>query len=261
MQLVRANGIEIACEITGAGPPIVLCHGGEADHRNFYNFAPVLAADFTVIAFDQRDTGETRNGSEPYTAEDSGRDIGALIAALGYERAHVFGTSWGGILAQEAAIACPERIDHLILSVTWPGGEWAVSEAFYEKVKAPKVTREDRLAYWGYFFSPQFGREHPSEIEDRFGRLVTSRTDEQRARRGGSNTLHDRAAERLATIRNPTLVVCGGEDQILEREYPRRLSQMIPGAEFVVLEGVGHANTVEAPEIVAREIRRFVGIG
>src|SRR5262249_52824878 len=117
MQRVKANGIEIACEITGSGPPIVLCHGGEADHRNFFNFAPVLARGFTVIAFDQRDSGETRNGEEAYTVADSGQDVGELIAALGYERAHVFGTSWGSIIAQEAAIACPDRIDHLILSV------------------------------------------------------------------------------------------------------------------------------------------------
>jgi pimeloyl-ACP methyl ester carboxylesterase len=260
MQLVKANGIEIACDITGMGPPIVLCHGGQADHNNFYNFAPVLARDFTVIAFDQRDTGETRNGEQPYTVADSGKDVGALIAALGYERAHVFGTSWGGIIAQEAAIACPERVDHLILSVTWPNGEWVASDDFYKLVRAPKETREEKLAYWSLFFSPKFSREHPDQVEECMRRVVFSRSPEQQARRGGSNTMHDQAAVRLAAVRNPTMVICGGEDQVLGIEHPRRLAAMIPGAEYVVLEGIGHANTVEAPERVAQEVRRFTGV-
>jgi pimeloyl-ACP methyl ester carboxylesterase len=261
MELVKANGIEIACEITGSGPPIVLCHGGQADHQNFYNFAPLLARDFTVIAFDQRDTGQTRNGETAYTAADSGRDIGELIAALGYERAHVFGTSWGGILAQEAAIACPQRVDHLILSVTWPNGEWVASDEFYKKVQAPKETREEKLAYWSLFFSSTFAREHPDQVWERMNRLIVTRTPDQAARRSASNTMHDQAAARLAAVRSPTLVVCADEDQVLGIEHPRRLAAMIPGSGYVVLKGVGHANTVEAPERVAQEVRRFVGVG
>src|SRR5689334_2970288 len=130
LQHVRANGIEIAYEKTGSGPPIVLCHGGEGDHKNFFNFAPVLAKKLTVITYDQRDTGGTRNPPERYTLADLGRDVGGLIAGLGYERAHLFGTSYGGAIAQEAVLQCPERIDHLILSATWAGPGLAVADDF-----------------------------------------------------------------------------------------------------------------------------------
>ena len=261
MQLVKANGIEIACEITGSGPPIVLLHGGQGDHNNFYNFAPVLARDFTVVSIDQRDTGESRNGDEAYTVADSGKDVGALVEALGYERAHVFGTSWGGIIAQEAAINCPERVDHLILSVTWPNGEWVASDEFYKLVQAPKETREQKLAYWSLFFSPEFAAANQDEVWERMNRVIVTRTPEQSARRSGSNTMHDQAAARLAAVRNPTLVVCGEKDQVLGIEHPRRLAAMIPGAEYVVLEGIGHANTLQDPERVAQEVRRFTGVG
>ena len=71
-------------------------------------------------------------------------------------------------------------------------------------------------------------------------------------------TLAD-AATRLAAVRAPTLVLAGEHDRILGCEHPRRLSRMIPGAEFVVLEGLGHADTIEDPGRVVAEVRRFLG--
>ena len=245
MQLVEANGIEIACEISGAGPPIVLCHGCEADHGNFFNFAPLLARSFTVIACDQRDSGLTRNGEATYSAGDLGADVCGLIAALGYQRAHVFGTSWGGIIAQEAALACPDRVESLILSATWPGGQWAVTDDFYRIVRAEK-TEAEQHAYWGWFFSPAFAAAHPDQVVERMRAAVTTRTPEQRARRSGANVLHDEAPARLATIRNRALVLSGAEDRIVPPEFSRRLAALIPGATFVSLAGVGHATTLEA---------------
>jgi pimeloyl-ACP methyl ester carboxylesterase len=256
MQHIKANGIEIACEITGDGPPIVLCHGGEADHRNFFNFAPVLAESFTVIAYDQRDSGETRNGTDPYTIGDLGRDVGALIEALGYSRAHVFGTSFGGVIAQEAVLNCPDKVDHLILEVTWPGPGLAVTEEFYKfamSVKTPEQTR----AYWQMFFSPEFVRASPDEVEARMKKVVITRSPEQRARRSQANATFN-ASPRLPFVRCPTLVISAGDDRIVLPQFPRRIAELIPGAQHVVLQGVGHATTLENPVRVAAEIRRFV---
>ncbi len=260
MRHVHANGIEIACEITGAGPPIVLCHGGEADHRNFFNFAPLLAETFTVIACDQRDSGETRNGAEPYTAGDVGRDVGALIVALGYERAHVFGTSWGGVIAQEAALECPERIDRLILSATWPLGQWAVTDEFYAIVRAEKTPDEAR-AYRRMFFSRAFAEQFPDEAEARMQAVMITRTPDQRARRSGSNTLHDEAAARLAGLKAPTLVIAGADDRIVSPDFARRLASLIPGAQLAVLENLGHGTTMEDPAAIVAAIRPFLLAG
>ncbi len=256
MRHVRANGVEIACEITGSGPPIVLCHGGEADHRNFFNFAPLLSEHFTVVAYDQRDTGETRNGAEPYSVADLGRDVGELIHALGYGRAHVFGTSFGGLIAQQAAIHCPDQVDHLILSVTWCGPEPQVSDEFYRFALSEK-TPEQAREYRGMFFSEAFARAHPDEVEIRMQRVMFSRSPEQRARRGGVSLGYDASAQ-LPGLRNPTLVLQGGDDRIVLPDCPRKIARLIPGAELVVLDGLGHANTIEAPEQVAVAIFRFL---
>ena len=61
MPTISANGTDIAYAQQGHGPPIVLMHGAEADHSMFDAFAPLLASRFTVIAYDQRDSGATRN--------------------------------------------------------------------------------------------------------------------------------------------------------------------------------------------------------
>jgi pimeloyl-ACP methyl ester carboxylesterase len=256
MKLVPANGVEIACEITGAGPPIVLCHGGEGDHRNFFNFAPLLAERLTVITFDQRDTGETRNGPASYTPADLGRDVGALIRALGYERAHVHGTSFGGLIAQQAAIRCPEAVDHLILSVTWAGPEPQVSDDFYKfalSSKTPEQTRE----YWKMFFSPAFAEAHADTVQALMGAVVTTRSTEQRQRRGGVSQGYN-ATPDLERLSCPTLVLQGGEDRIILPDCPRKIARIVPGARLAVLDGVGHAMSLEAPERVAAEVFRFV---
>ena len=256
MEHIKANGIEIAYEITGAGPPIVLCHGGEADHRNFFNFAPVMAESFTVIAYDQRDSGETTNGTEPYTSRDLGKDVGALIEALGYDRAHVFGTSFGGVIAQEAVLNCPEKVDHLILSVTWPGPERPVTDEFY-KLALSEKTLETTRTYWQMFFSRDFARAFPEEVHARMQQVVFPRSREQSARRGYANSTFN-GSDRLPSVRNPTLVLSGGDDRIVLPELPRRLAKLIPGSRHVVLEGIGHATTLENPCRVTEEIRRFV---
>src|SRR5215472_503575 len=122
MRTVEANGTTIAYTQSGGGAPIVLIHGAEADHSMFDAFGALLAEHFTVIAYDQRDSGATRNPPTPYGIGEMADDAAALIAGLGYHRAHVFGTSLGGVIAQVLAARHPRRVDRLLLSSTFRAG-------------------------------------------------------------------------------------------------------------------------------------------
>ena len=122
---IEANGLSIGYSTRGSGPPLVLVHGAEAGREMFDALAPHLAAYFTVIAYDQRDTGSTRDLALPprnYGLAEAGDDVAALIEALGHDKAHVFGTSLGGNIAQVFAARHPERLDRLILSSTFLAG-------------------------------------------------------------------------------------------------------------------------------------------
>ena len=119
MLFFEANGVATAYRTSGRGAPVVLLHGGEADHAMFDGLSRALNGHFTVIAYDQRDSGATRNPPLSYSLADLADDAAALIRGLGYDRAHVMGTSLGGLIAQALAARHPDSIDRLILSSTW----------------------------------------------------------------------------------------------------------------------------------------------
>jgi pimeloyl-ACP methyl ester carboxylesterase len=116
MRRLQANGTIIVYARSGTGPPIVLMHGAEADHSMFATLVVQLEKRVTVIACDQRASGDTCNPDEPYTLEDTGDDAAALIEGLGFEKAHVYATSLGRLSAQSLAVRHPERVDRLVLA-------------------------------------------------------------------------------------------------------------------------------------------------
>ncbi len=81
-----------------------------------------LGANFTVFAYDQRDCGHTENPPVSYTLADLGDDAAGFIAALGLPRAHIYGSSLGGLVAQSLAARHPDRVDRLVLGNTWRVG-------------------------------------------------------------------------------------------------------------------------------------------
>ncbi|RYE71032.1 MAG: alpha/beta hydrolase, partial [Oxalobacteraceae bacterium] len=118
-KLVEVNGCRVACTVVGNGPALLLLHGAEGNHHMFDELVTRLAVDFTVIGYDQRDCGETQNSEQPTSLLELADDAAALLAALGYQQAHVYGTSFGGRVAQALAHAHPQVVDHLILGSTW----------------------------------------------------------------------------------------------------------------------------------------------
>src|SRR4051794_30254452 len=107
------GGVRVACTVTGSGPPLVLMHGAEGSHRMFDALGPHLAPSFTVIAYDQRDCGEPETPPVESTLADLADDAHALLASLGHARAHAYGTSFGGRVAQMLAHRQPQAVERL----------------------------------------------------------------------------------------------------------------------------------------------------
>ena len=257
MRLIEANGIEIACEVTGRGPAVVLCHGGGADHRMYDNLAPLLADRFTVVAYDQRDTGTSRNPASDYTAADLGSDLRGLIGALGFSRASVFGTSYGGMVALQAAMNFP-AIENLIIAATWPGSPDGAFPLTPEAMALSQAASTDPLkevARNALFFSTHTAEMRLEWALELFHRVSTARTQEQNARRAAAVRTHDLAG-RLGAISARTLVLAGEDDRIIPVDFSRAMAREIPGAEIRLLHRVGHALTLEAPGEVADLIKQ-----
>lgn len=257
-QRVDVGGILIAYEKSGAGPPLVLVHGGEADRRSYHDLMPLLAERFTVITYDQRDTGDTVSPAEPYSVADLGRDLGDLIAALGYEKAHVFGTSYGGMIAQNAALERPSRIDRLVLSATVAGkpGNVPMSPAALQLMQSPDPAAKEELMK--LFFSKK--NREPQNWPTVSAAIKTrrpTRSPEAHARRMKAGMQHDTHA-RLSEIVCPTVVVAGAEDEIIQPENSHYLAAHIPQATLRILPDAGHVWMIEHPALFAQLLREFL---
>ena len=114
--------MRIAWERHGAGPPVLLIHGLGYARWGWEPVLPALAQRFDVLLFDNRGIGDSDAPTGPYSAAAMAADARQVLDEAGVGRAHVVGTSLGGMVAQELALSYPDRVDHLVLACTTPGG-------------------------------------------------------------------------------------------------------------------------------------------
>src|SRR5215470_17969608 len=126
MPYAENDGTRIYWEEQGAGDPVVLIMGLGYTHEMWHRLAPALAKQYRVISFDNRGVGQTDAPPGPYSMQAMAADTVAVMDAAGCGRAHVFGISMGGMIAQELALRYPERVRSLILGCTACGGPHAI---------------------------------------------------------------------------------------------------------------------------------------
>jgi 3-oxoadipate enol-lactonase len=256
MERIEANGTSISFKRSGEGPPLLLLHGAEADHSMFDAFGAALAPHFTVIAYDQRDSGGTRNPLATYGLSELADDLTALIAVLGFTRAHVFGTSFGGAIAQVAAIRHPARIDRLVLASTFHIGVSVASinpEGFPRFAELRARLPESLPAFAEYFFPASYIAAHPQALSI----FADNKRDAgQRERRGA--VLAQPIELSLRAITAPTLVLAGSEDRLIPSAHTLSLAHEIAGARTALVPGVGHVGTIQDPTGVAAEVTAFL---
>jgi pimeloyl-ACP methyl ester carboxylesterase len=129
VQVVRANGLEVAYERVGEGPPLVLVHGAAVDGRMWQPQLAALADEFTVVAWDEPGAGHSADVPAELGLADYANCLAALIEALALGRAHVAGLSWGGTVVQELYRLHPDLVATLILVDTYAGWKGSLPEA------------------------------------------------------------------------------------------------------------------------------------
>ena len=237
----------------------MLLHGGEADHTQYDGFVPHLSADFTCLPFSQRDCGQTRNPDADFGILELADDAAGFIRGLGLARAHVFGSSLGSVIAQALAVRHPAVVDRLVLSAAIRIGESIPSinpeaAAALGRLRGDPAANAPQIAR--YFYTEAHLARHP-ELAQRFA--GGKRGPVQQARR---NALIPGAPRLdLGGITAPTLVLAQAEDRLVPAAHTLSIAEEIPGARRVVLEGLGHVGTIEAPARVAAAILPFLKEG
>ncbi|HYW03622.1 MAG TPA: alpha/beta hydrolase [Gammaproteobacteria bacterium] len=238
--------------ITGQGTPVVLLHGLQGDLSNFAGLVPGLAERHRVLAFDQRGSGWTDKPAQRYSTARYADDTARLMDALEIDRAHVFGVSMGGMVAQEFALRHPQRLRRLVLGCTTAGGPRAVtveSESRESAYEASELTAEERARRFAEAgFSPGFVPAHPEVLQ----RLIAARRERPLdvralARRRRALEAHD-TSRRLADIAASTLVITGLQDRVVSPENSRQLARALPSARLETLDPAGHLFWIERPQ-------------
>ncbi len=253
----------IAWERRGSGDPLLLIHGLGYARWGWEPVLPGLAERFDVILFDNRGIGESDAPSGPYTAAEMAADAVQVLDEVGVERAHVVGTSLGGMVAQELALSSPGRVERLVLACTTPGGPKAhpmpqvtvalmTEAATLEPAVALRRFVENALA-------PETVAAHP-ELVDRImaHRLQTAQNPVAWAAQATAGATFD-AYDRLGRLTAPTLVQHGDEDVVVDPRNADLLVGLLPDARLERFPGTGHLYFWEAPGRFVSSVAAFLG--
>jgi pimeloyl-ACP methyl ester carboxylesterase len=246
----------------GKAEPVVQSGLG-SNGGGWFRQVPDLSRDYAVVTFDSRGTGRSDKPDEAYTLDTLTDDVAGLLDANGMERAHIFGVSMGGRIAQQFVLTRPERVISLILGCTFTGrahnpprpGGGNPFDTSRMKEMTPKEWARERLVS---FVSRRFIESNPAVIEEWLDSSTAWPTPEYTyARQMAAGAGYD-SYDRLPSVTAPTLVISGDADVMVSAENSRILASRIPGAELVILPGGGHGFRIEYAEETNRAVRDFL---
>ena len=262
MPKAKANNVEIEYDTFGdpSSKPLLLVAGlGTQMIWWREEFCEKLVdKGFYVIRFDNRDVGLSTKVSAPYNLQDMADDAISLLDALNVDKAHICGASMGGSIVQAMAIKYPARILSLtsIMSTT---GRANLPPAKPEAVKllmmpAPEE-RDGYIEYYVNLWRVLHGSGFPFDEEE--GREMAAKSYDRSFYPPGIDrqvmaiSVSGSRKTKLASVNVPTQIIHGGDDPIVSVEGGKDTAKTIPGAELLIIEGMGHALPPEAwPQII-----------
>jgi 3-oxoadipate enol-lactonase len=234
------DGTKLYWEESGSGDPLLLIQGLGWSAAMWRQVLPAFEERYRVIRYDARGVGRSDVPEGPYPIALMAEDATVILDAAGVERAHVFGCSLGGIVAQEVALTYGDRVTSLVLCSRHDGAspEEAMRASIpyaYAPGTDPEIIEADiRLRL-----------EIPTSAPGYFGQLM-----------GGLG--YPGTADRLPSLSMPALVITGDGDQLVPAANSDTLADLIPNARKVIVQGAGHVVFNERPDEVTRATLEFL---
>lgn len=243
-------------------PVIILLHGFLYSLETWDVWADALSTDFRVVRYDLLGHGLTGpDAARRYAPMERAAFLGALMEAIGVDRAAIGGNSLGGLVAWRYASMAPERVSALVLVA--PGG-YSINGVEDEPAPAPAAMKLFLKT------APEAGVKTTLEALFEDDALVDERRiarlrDMMRREGNGEAfiqsieefTLPDPQAD-LARITAPTLILWGDKDMLMPVDHGRMMADAIPSSELTLYENVGHVPQEEAGAATAADVRRFL---
>jgi pimeloyl-ACP methyl ester carboxylesterase len=269
-RFVEANGIRFAYRRFGKsdGVPLVFNQHftGTMDHWD-PAVTDGLAKDREVILFNNAGVSSS-SGEVPTTFEKMGGNAVAFIKALGLTKVDVLGFSIGGFVAQEIALQAPDLVEHLVLVGTGPRGGEAMATLTPEAQKIFGASYDDPDHLWlhVHFTHSRKSQAAGREFLTRFRLRSANRDPEVNGKVapaqieaiGKWGAPQQKPFEYLKSIRQPTLVVNGGNDVIIYAVNSFILQQQLPNAQLILYPDANHGSQYQYPELFVRHVSMFL---
>lgn len=258
----EVNGAKLYYETAGSGHPLVLCHAGIADNRMWDEQFPAFAARYRVIRYDHRGFGKSRLPAGQFSLAE---DLFGLLSQLGVEKAYVLGASIGGATVVDFAVTHPEMVDALIAVGAALSGfdapDTPEEQLLFEEVeKAAGAGDFDRANELEVHIWADGPKRRPEQVNSVVRERVRAMNLPGFTREGEfiAQPPEPPAAQRLAGISAPTLVIYGDQDVYGIQMTAHKLAGDIPDARLVVMHDTAHVPNMEQPAEFNRIVLDFL---
>lgn len=235
----QVNGIDLYYQIQGAGPPLILLHGGLANSDYWDNQLSVFAEKYKTIAIDSRGHGRSTFTEQPISYALMAADVIALMDSLGIERADVVGWSDGGILGLDLAIHHPKCLNKLI----------AYGANYNPSGLRSDINGNEKFNNYITKAAQDYQQVAPDPLRwaaflENIGKMWATEPNYTPAQ--------------LATIVTPTLILDGEEEELIEINHVKEMAGLIPTAKLILMPGVGHFAPWEQPKAFNQIVLDFL---
>jgi len=255
------NGINMAYDDVGNGPPVLLIHGFPLSRKMWRLQAEALAAaGYRVITPDLRGFGESDAPDGPYSIELFADDILELLDHLGIERAVIGGMSMGGYILLRLLLQAPERVSAALFITTRSTADDETGKARRLALArdvmryGPQVITD---AFTQVLFAPGTPEEKPELASEAYSWMVATSS---RGLAGGLLAMRERPdfTPLLPTIRQPSLVISAAQDQAAAPATAETFLQGLPNCTARLIPRGGHLVNLEEPELFNRLLLEFL---
>lgn len=269
MAFANVNGAKLWYEITGEGAPVVHIHGAGFGHFNFATATPIASKYFQCIDFDLRGYGQSDQPIQDYDMAVWADDVAGLMDELGISRAHIHGTSMGGMVAQSFAARHADKVDRLIINCSAAKLDYAGRLTFQNWIDISEIngcgsrTLAELIAVQALsrkFLDGPNGAGAVDMIQD-----ILERSNRKEVYQRACRAMMEMDLRPLAKdITAPTLVIGGDEDIMTPWEVGESgagqewLAQNIPNAVKYVVKGSNHSTLFDGTEENMRVVVNFL---
>ena len=246
--------------ISGAGPAVVLLHGGTGSSETYWAGQVLeLARSFTLILMDHRGFGKSEDVGD-FSIEACADDVISVLDDRDLDRADLVGLSLGGAIALQTALNAPLRVRRLVLADTFSAVKTERFRRFidYALIGALRAGGVELMTNLNLIFAhgEDYLREHRNDprpsAEDWSPRQVERYISALEQIRDWD------IDDRLGEITAPALVVWGSDDIEVPRSYAVRLAEALPNALMTVIPEAGHKTCTDRPEAFNKLLRTFL---